>query len=118
MRVTTWLLCALTAAAASTATNAQPTPLEVEMAEMLKGTLHIIPHRESADGVQTACGLEFAAAHTHPYSTPYPFMYRGPDVCVVAVAARRLLTASIRASSCSLNRSLQESSLSLSRYLS
>lgn len=32
-----------------------------ELAQKLEGTIFVIPHRESADGVLTACGLEFAA---------------------------------------------------------
>ena len=32
-----------------------------EVAQMLEGTLYVIPHRESADGQMTACGLEFSA---------------------------------------------------------
>lgn len=32
-----------------------------ELAQKLEGTIYVIPHRESADGVLSACGLEFAA---------------------------------------------------------
>lgn len=32
-----------------------------ELAQKLEGTIYVIPHRESADGVLTGCGLEFAA---------------------------------------------------------
>lgn len=59
---------ALAAAFGSAIALAQPTKLEIEMSEMLKGTLHVIPHRESADGVQQACGLEFSAL-TRDFST-------------------------------------------------
>lgn len=32
-----------------------------EVAQMLEGTIFIVPHRESVDGRMTACGLEFSA---------------------------------------------------------
>ena len=32
-----------------------------QLAQRLEGTIYVIPHRESADGSLTACGLEFAA---------------------------------------------------------
>lgn len=48
------------AAAAFTAVaHAQPTAIESEMLSLLEGTAYIAPHRETADGQLTACGLEF-----------------------------------------------------------
>ena len=32
-----------------------------ELVQKLEGTIYVIPHRETADGVLTSCGLEFAA---------------------------------------------------------
>lgn len=32
-----------------------------EFVQKLEGTIYVIPHRETADGVLTSCGLEFAA---------------------------------------------------------
>lgn len=32
-----------------------------ELVQKLEGTIYVIPHRETADGVVTGCGLEFAA---------------------------------------------------------
>jgi hypothetical protein len=32
-----------------------------QAAQKLEGTIYVIPHRESADGVLTGCGLEFSA---------------------------------------------------------
>lgn len=39
----------------------QATDPIAELAQKLEGTIYVIPHRESADGVLTGCGLEFAA---------------------------------------------------------
>lgn len=32
-----------------------------QLAQRMEGTIYVIPHRESADGLLTACGLEFGA---------------------------------------------------------
>lgn len=40
---------------------AMPVEVIAEMAQKLEGTIYVIPHRESADGDLTACGLEFSA---------------------------------------------------------
>lgn len=40
---------------------AQTVDLIAQLAQKLEGTLYVIPHRESSDGVLTACGIEFAA---------------------------------------------------------
>jgi hypothetical protein len=42
--------------------------MEREVAQLLEGTIYVVPHRESADGVLKACGLEFAAL-TADFST-------------------------------------------------
>lgn len=42
--------------------------IEREVAQILEGTIYVVPHRESADGVLKACGLEFAAL-TADFST-------------------------------------------------
>lgn len=39
----------------------QATDPIAELVQKLEGTLYVIPHRETADGVLTGCGLEFAA---------------------------------------------------------
>jgi hypothetical protein len=47
-----------------TAALGNPLPTKNQLAQLareLEGTIFVIPHRESADGVLTACGLEFAA---------------------------------------------------------
>ncbi|PVE06108.1 hypothetical protein B472_12665 [Limnohabitans sp. Rim28] len=40
---------------------AQPAADMAQLAQRLEGTIYVIPHRESADGSLTACGLEFGA---------------------------------------------------------
>ena len=40
---------------------AQPDADIAQLAQRLEGTIYVIPHRESADGSLTACGLEFGA---------------------------------------------------------
>ena len=51
----------LFATALSTNVSAQPSQAERDVVGLLAGTLYVKAHRESADGVQTACGLEFSA---------------------------------------------------------
>ncbi|TWO67024.1 hypothetical protein FN976_26185 [Caenimonas sedimenti] len=46
------------------ASGAQPSNQETDLAAILKGTLYVAPHRETADGQLKACGLEFAAVGT------------------------------------------------------
>jgi hypothetical protein len=53
---------------ASVNADAQPTAELAQLAQRLEGTIYVIPHRESADGTLTACGLEFAAM-TRDFST-------------------------------------------------
>lgn len=64
------VLTALSAAAQTDADVAQ-------LAQRLEGTIYVIPHRESADGSLTACGLEFGAL-TRDFST-----MRGAPVKIV-----------------------------------
>ena len=45
----------------SFATNAQPSEEMASLERRMEGTIYVVPHRESADGVLTACGLEFGA---------------------------------------------------------
>ena len=40
---------------------AQSTESIAQMVQRFEGTMFVVPHRESADGVLSACGLEFAA---------------------------------------------------------
>jgi hypothetical protein len=42
--------------------------LEQQVAQELQGTIYTLPHRESADGVITACGIEFSVL-TFDHST-------------------------------------------------
>lgn len=45
----------------SLSATAQPAADMAQLAQSLEGTIYVIPHRESADGSLTACGLEFGA---------------------------------------------------------
>lgn len=54
-----WLLFLVVALSANV--SAQPSQAERDVVGLLAGTLYVKARRESADGVQTACGLEFSA---------------------------------------------------------
>ncbi len=51
---------ALSALIGLTSLSATAQPV-AQLAQSLEGTIYVIPHRESADGSLTACGLEFGA---------------------------------------------------------
>ena len=53
--VLAFLACATLSATAQTAADM------AQLAQRMEGTIYVIPHRESADGSLTACGLEFGA---------------------------------------------------------
>ena len=58
----------LLAASGGAVYSAQPSEAEIHAATMLNGAIYVLPHRESADGVLGACGLDFLTI-TKDFST-------------------------------------------------